>query len=632
MSESSTGTLKRYALLALLGVGGIGVVAVISAFVSATGSDAPPRLADGAEQLADEWSGEGAEPVRLRLDGSSGPTWVRDDGGKVELAPASTERSVDWERVETSDGHRLVGTADDGDTALQYEWLFRSGDPQARFTIRIPEIDVEKLRSDSFSTSFELPTGELQALGRRLQPRSVEEKELPHRVGPMIPQWLQWRSAGRTVTLDGWTGDGWSLREGSDGESLRLELHVWRPERHPAVQNCSDPSDDGTGTVALEAAATVTFAAAPRVVPSIIPEGEAAGAIPIFDAPEAHPDATFHGVRPDDPEDWTARAKTLAYGHSDSSDPRYGNGGLLGHDLGGTVVVPSKWADTDSVRSFARATADSGVDVAVRGARELPGDGEGRPLSSTLVAEEPHCGALFGAEGTATPSIAVPDFREFRGTFDAESLYTATGPAPSSARPYRLDGSRSELLDSALSSDLLRTLIDHRDVAAFATPLVGSRDPLVPAAKEALLKPERHGAWTVSPPFAESLANLSILRETEPIWVGSLSEWSEYWKRTRNARRRWTPEGDLRLRASGEEGVRGFTLLVGGAHLSDEDVAVEGADRVALRRGTAPTARAERARQTWMSWDLEPGESTRVRFGPDSPVSAMPPVRWTFVD
>jgi len=525
-----------------------------------------------------------------------------------------------------------VGSAETDGRTVRYEWLFRSGDPQARFSVRFPEVERTSLREQSFSTSFRLPTGELRALGRRLQPRSFQTSELPRHVGPTTPHWMQWRDAGRTVTLAGWTGDGWSLSKAPDGESLRLDLHVWRPEPHAAVQNCSEPDDDPP-TVALEATTTVTFAAAPRVVPSNLPDGKAAGAIPIFDAPGAHPDSAIRAARPAGPDNWAARAKTLAYGHSDSTDPRYGNGGLLGHDLGGTIAVPEQWADADPVRSFAGATAESGVDVAVRGAGAPPNGGDApTPSWGTLIADEPRCGALFGREGTLQPAVAVSDFRKFRGTLDEETLQSVTSPGPGSARPYRLDGSRSELLDSALSSDVLRTLLDHRDIATFATPLVGSRDPLVPAAEEALLEPERHGAWTVSPPVAESLADLSILKETEPLWVGSLSEWTTYWRRTRNARRRWSSEGNMRVRAAGEEGVRGFTLLVLGVHLSDEDVAVEGADRLELRRGRAPAARSGSTQHTWLSWDLKPGESARVRFGPEASVPTMPPVRWTFLD
>lgn len=630
-SESSSDFAStRYLLIALAGIAVLAVAGVTTAFVTGVGGGAPPQRIGDREQLTGDWPSDAGETVRIRLDRSSGPIWVRDGGTDLQLAPRAADQSIDWRHFDTGEGDRLVGTSRRHGTEIQYEWLFRSGDPQARFSVRLPEVDLETLRDETITTSFELPADQLRSLGRRLQLRQHDGGDLPRRLGPSIPLWVQWQGDGDALTFTDWSADGWSLRRTDNDEAFRVDLHVWRPQTHSALRDCELTSDDSAPTVALRADTTVTFGRAPRVVSSPLPEGRAAGVVPIFDLPAAHPDETLHDAQPNSPEDWAARAKTLAYGHSNSGDPRYGNGGLLGHDLGGTIALPAKWADAERVRQFVRATDGSGIDVAVRGADALPDGEDQKRRGTSSIAENLGCRALIGE--TPTTPAAVTGFRPFRGTFDAESLHPGHGRLPASGRPYRLDGSRSALVDSALASQTLQTLLEHRGTTAFSTPLLGSRNPLVPAAREALLSPERDGEWTLSSPFAESLANVSILRETEPIWVGSLSEIARYWRGIRRAQRRWTPNGDLLVQAGGDEPVPGFTLLVGGRHISKDSLTVEGADRVEVRHGSAPTTRDESLPQTWISWALKPGESTRIEFDGDSAGDEMSPVQWAVVD
>jgi hypothetical protein len=134
---------------------------------------------------------------------------------------------------------------------------------------------------------------------------------------------------------------------------------------------------------------------------------------------------------------------------------------------------------------------------------------------------------------------------------------------------------------------------------------------LIPAAKEALLHPERQGQWTLSSPFTSALTDLELLGEAHPLHVSSLSGVVDYWRRARRTDRRWTPDGDLLVATSGQTPLAGYTLVVDGARLSRETVTIDGAPGFQLR--TTPASAPPR---TWIFWRLEPDKTYRLSFDP----------------
>jgi len=604
------------------------LAAAAYAIIALTNGRPAVRDERGDEPLEDQWSRASGDPIHLRFDPSTGPVWGREDSRDVPLSPNPSGDSVDWRRTEVDSGLRFVGSVRRRGTDIEYVWRFRTGDPQARFSVHLPEVDLETLRSKVITVAFELPKGRLRAPDRRMRIRPVRSEDLPRNVGPLAPSWMEWSDGSEILSIANWNGDGSTLRR--SGDTRRIELHVWRPRLHGALRDCSLREDDSSPTVELRADTTVTFGGEPPVVRSLFPHGRVAGLAPIFDLPAAHPDSTLRAGQPDSPGDWARRAKTLAYGHSDSGDPRYGNGGLLGHDLAATVAVPADWRNAETVRAFARAVEDSGIEIAARGRRADEPNGDASTERRSTIDEQPRCRDLLGA-GSAAPPVAVTDFQPFRGAFDAESIHPPREVVPASASPFRLDGSRSALIDSALASPTLERLVEHRDFATFATPLVGTRNPLVPAADQALLSPEREGEWTLSEPFSKSLANLSILRDSEPIWVGGLSTIANYWRGTRRSRTGWTSGGDLLVRTDAERAVDGYTLVVG-RRLDGERLSLRPEADLQLRRSGAAPGRGDSAGETFLWWNARPDATYRLEFGPDSDLQPPEPVRWTIAE
>jgi hypothetical protein len=482
------------------------------------------------------------------------------------------------------------------------------GNPQARLSIRWDAPALSK-RTDPVTLRWHLPDGDARFLNNRLEIQTIQDSTSTS-VSPWRPAWLRWRGPESTLTLRGWSGDGFDIEATQGAPSV--DLKVWDPTQHPAAEDCEMASEGG-GQPAIVASALLVFGKETPLATSPLPGGQRAALSPMFDAQAAHPDATLRQGDARTAEDWVKRVRTLLYGHSSSDDPRYGNGGLLGHTLGGSIVVPARFADADAVADLKRSVASEAIDFAVRPDKETPKGFE------THFSAKTDC---------APPAEEAPTLRvseQISGSHGTSDLVATGGrlgsPAylkPADLVPTRLDGRRTSLVDQTVLRGRIDKLVDGHAQAAFTTPLLGSRNPLTPPAKEALLQPERWGEWTLHPDVSSALADLDHWTDAHPLMVAAPSRWVGYWRRARDVRLRWAPDGTLEAASSGGEDIEGFTLIFPNA--SDLSVSVDGNPVEGSRSARGAT-------RIW--WDLNGHRTHRISAREGQRLSPPAPVRWT---
>ncbi len=622
------GRLAALAILALLAGAGLWTYGWL---VGSPSGGPRFELADtSSPRLEAQWPAGGDRPVELRVDSSHGP--VRKlEGRRIALTPFADEANFEWRLHASDGGWAAVGRGSLAGGDLRALWRFQDGDPQATLEMSLSDVPLSTLLERDLRGTVRLPDGEMRASDPSMGLADRSALDLPHRLDPWTPTWLAWRGEQARLGIVGWTGDGVELARSEEGFEITFDL--WRREDHPGLEACSNDGESSP-TLDLTATATYQFGKTPAILRGRYPNGSMAALAPIFDLPSAHPDTTLHEGGAAGPDDWAARTRTLAFGHSETDDPRYGNGGLLGHGLGGTVVVPGDWYDHSAVESLRDELDERALEVAARGDSPKEASGLRSHLGGT-----PACASLLGDGESTPPAVVVSETVPFRSKLtsaihsDAGSaaprLSPPSAPIAAGARPFRLDGTRPQFLEEVLSEQNLDRLERERGLGTFATPLLGTRNPLVAAAKEALLSPERHGAWTLASAFATALVDLEITADSRPLVVRSLADLVDYWREARRTRLHWTHEGTLLVRSASDAPIRGFTLVADGVELSSSALSLEPDGDPTVRRFDHETGPGRPSPQTSITWDLAPETTYRLDFGDrTSALFEATPVEW----
>lgn len=585
------------------------------------------------------WPVEPTREVRLAVD-ADGPSLVRNAENLSLVPKADALSNLEW-RVRSGDGTtRLSATGRWHGETVRLDWQFASGNPQARLTVRLRDVPVRKLAQTRFSFHFSLPEGPVDVLADEFEVESVEDDTSESlRIPPVRPTWLRWRPGTRSMTWHRWSGDGVSVQPSEDS-SIALAFDLWRPRLHPSLQPCraSQTGDKAPGrderTVDLRATLTMSLGDAPRIFPAAFPSSHRGLLVPVFDLPSTHPDSQIEDATPRNAEDWAHRATTLAYGHSDPDDPRYGTGGLLGNGLGGTIVAPASYVGTDAFERLENELDGSAVGLAVRGRSGKKQAGEGE-APAIRIGNSVDCEAAADAFGESTPVALAGPLRPPKSPpTDALRGSERDGmpnfPIPTQPLPVRplvdqLDGSRQTLLDEVLGQSTLESLVEARGLALVATPFVASRNPLVPAAREALLDPERFGRWTIAPPFSNTLTELALTRESTPVGVVGLERTVRHLRTAQSTLLDWRADGTLRVDPThARGGADELTLVALGERFRRTSVEIDGEPpRHRMDSGNdRPDIR--------FSFELDDGDAHAVSFeGADGPPSGLEPVTWT---
>lgn len=587
--------------LMLIGLVTLGVAVLVGIFLyRASDDDAERRTAGDAArpgaELAAWASVDDAQAATLQVDPTSGPRLQIGDGASVALGPTAPDLTyTDWQ-VEPGEGRTfIIGQGRLGGASVRTTWTFADGNPQAHLDMVIRGLPASRL-ADDISATITLPGGQLDAL--------APMPAMPDAIaGPM--RWSGDDDAGPRLTFSNWSGE--AIRAGDDGATLVLDL--WDAARHPGLASCA-AVDDAPG-VELHAQMHLTVGSPTTLARWPYPSGQLAALVPVFDVASHHPDAELAQGTAPDAKRWVDRARTLVYGHSNADDPRYGNGGLLGHGLGATLVVPTKFAGDEAVKAFAKKLAETRVEIAPRDASVEGYEGASRVLG------EAKCADIAALAAGTTPGVILADSS---AKTMAGGLSAGATRWPATLRPTQLDGRLTSLLDQGLAPDALDGLVARHGVRAFSSPLVATRNPLIGAAKESLLEPERDGQWTVAADLAGALADLELWHEERPLLVTSMGAAARHVAQTRRVQWWWDDSGKLVVFNPRDRAIPGFTLAVRGTARASAGEKNPARTRLLTDEDAGAV--------TLMWWNLEPGVHTVSVSREGSAVSAPAAVQW----
>ncbi len=585
----------------IAGAAAILVVAVTILLVWGPGSapdDAPSvgELAGEAPPL-EAWADDDAAPVSVRLDPRRGPIIDLDETTEFAITPTTEGLDLDWQLRRSGSTTQFVGDGRLDGARVRAVWTLVEGNPQAHLQFSLSEVPAAWLADDLVLTA-QLPPGEAQRRATRSDTAVL------------------WRDGDYELSYSNWSGEQLASggQAGQAAQASLLSFILWSKANAPGWARCEDASDEHT--IELAATTTMTIGASPPAAGWPYSKGHQAQVVPIFDDPAHHPDDEISQGTAPSAEKWLGRARTLAYGHSDPSDPRYGNGGLLGHGLGGTIIIPAQFMGNDGIERFSGSLVGTGVEVAPRTAAD-----EGFDRRSRLI-EDADCEALLKASDRQAPAV-VTQLRLAASPEPQDSL----GPGPvghaAALEAGRLNGRLKTLITKGLDPDSLERVADQQTQMVFSTPFVATRNPLIGAATEGLLEPERGGHWTVAARFASALADVELWREAAPLSVTSLGDAVLYAAKTRRVGLEWDQSGALIVHNPNDQPINGFTLeFIGRAtatladqRLPSRSLAVDGARETTL---------------LW--WDLQPG-SSRIEFSIEGADGAPPAaVRWTVTE
>lgn len=522
--------------------------------------------------------------------------------------------SLDWQKTEQDGQTLLVARSTWRESPVVWRWEFTKGDPQIGLSIELESLPAHLL-GDPITATIELPSGELTHYTDALYPDTIQDSA---RLNSWGPRWAQWSSGSDALTVTGWDSDEVLFTHSND--SNQIELVLWDPAAHPPVTDC----EEGAQPLRLQRRVDITIGRKLPVLTSRLEAGYQAGVAPVFLEPKFHPVEGLTDAGSADARSWSKRIKTLLHGYSAEDDPRFGNGGLLGLELGGAIAVPAAWADDPVVAELAETVKDTRVELLFEG--KTPSDQHATLVNAHTCASSSDGTTPVLELGTTRGSIRANSLRPGVALTigDAAVRDRLPGFIPGKRPTMTLDvmnGQRKLLTRDLLSQSTLQQLIEARGINWFAAPLVATRNPLTPAAKEALLSPERRGNWTLSSHTQRALGGVELASEQERILFSSPAKMSSYWASARQVVLRELPDGSVAA-INPNEAITGFTLIAPG-HLTPTvtDAELSGAEVLAAANGDL---------QTWFWFDLPHGV-TRVDFQEQGdPQENLTAIFWRF--
>jgi hypothetical protein len=516
------------------------LAALIALLITACDKPAPapgkPPSPQAPEVDAPAWFAP-EQPVTAITLTALGPTLALGDK-TVALAPVLANDASPWSAQGQSG---LAHAARWHDATLSQHWTIAQGNPTLAADLSTDLLPAQA-ESEPLTLTLQLPPGQLDLLDDTLHVRAVETQAATH---AWTPGWLRWRSGEHTLTFMHAGGERMEVSRDDQGVTLRWTL--WQPDAHPLLKGCGERLKSWS----LAASWSVTLGDRAPVVASRLPGGYQAALAPAFIDPALTGRKDLKEGAAVSAQDWLARARTLIHGHSASTDPRFGNGGLLGGQLGGTLSAPATIAADLAVQAYIRELPAQTIEIAAEDAAGA---------HNTLFSGQPDCKHLAPPNDKATPvalalggvTSKLPDLLTSAPAVGHNLPLTATLPA--------LNGQRSTLTTAALSRASLQNLQRQRGLSWFATPLVASRNPLIAASREALLEPERQGHWTLHAELAAALGEVELLQESETLLFAPVGALMRHWRAAQRVRISPLPDGSWLLHNPGPA-IPGFTLI-----------------------------------------------------------------------
>lgn len=537
------------------------------------------------------------------------PTFKRQDfSWTPNLLPEGTKPGS-W-KTNTKDGVSKVSLETTfAGRPLDASWTMTQGDPQALWQVRLDKIELPRLAQPiEFTTT--LPPGELTYLDSTMSRRTLGKRRVT--LHSWDPQWIQWRSGKDVITFSGWSVDHLTLTANDKG-GVDLTFALWSPQQHPPVSACEVQGRSG---LSLAHHMLVSFGTRHDLSPARLPSGFEAAIVPVF--------KHASGAKAPNASDWNMRVQTLLHGHSDKQDPRHGNGGLAGTNLGGSIVYPSDLGDIS-------AKTLKNMPASINAVHDRPPRGSDE--AGAFVAQNFPCKAVLGRRKSSAQHILVElqgdhDGRQLNslaqrtayklGDRKIQSLPPAFVPGlPAHLVMTTLQANKRMLTDQMLSTAYLQQLRQSQGIAWFAVPLVATRNPLSQASKTQLLAPERQGHWTLDATLAKSLGALELAQEERTVTSMSIRKLIAHKRAMDALRLHELPNGSLEIHNPGPE-ITGATFVTPTAStIVINGEAAANTKTVTLKEGTT---------QTWFWLNLPKGKTTLNTQ--EGQALGLPPTQW----
>ncbi len=523
-----------------------------------------------------------SESVAL-VASDAGPQIYVSPKEKVSLSPVWEGLELTWAHTQEGKNITFTGEGQWNEKPAVATFVVAQGNPQATFSLEVQGLTRADLRAHTARPRLVLPVGDVHLLNNQMRVAPFVPSEEPTVVDGWTPGWMRWVGQGRTIQFSQWQADQTRVSE-VEGGKLEVEFDFFDVDAQLHMDGCKDL--DG-----LEAKAQlryiVTVGQAPMLVLGRFPGGFRAIVAPIFDDPRNHPSAAYSKTGAKEDAKFSKRARTLLLGHSDTTDPRHGNGGLAPAHLGGTVAWNG--VEGDALRAL-KTQLPVGSEVVGPDVR----------LEGECEVDAPKLLKPFAIGGTQPYNAGYRNAVSAGTTPRSDGVYY----------PVQLSGEKTQLLGQAMGDLYLQRLERERGLFVFSTPFVATRNPLVPAAKDTILQPERDGKWTLDPAFAKALAAMELNAETSALGFTSIGNLARYRTQSQGAMLAWTAQGEVKVVGAPDDS----TVLVEGAFTPDTNT---------IRRADVEDRRQQP--QTWMFVGA-PEANITMGLQPDQQLT---PIEWS---
>jgi len=326
---------------------------------------------------------------------------------------------------------------------------------------------------------------------------------------------------------------------------LAIDWPLW-----PGLEDIGDCLDD-SATQHVSMRLVVGIGDAPIASALSIPAEARMVSTPIFVDPSTLGISHLADAQADSPRDLSRRLRALAYGHSDRDDPRYGNGGLLAHNLGGVFAIPARWWDDPAIEQLRSSLDGSSIEVIP----DSPVAGDSSS-NSTILAKTNDCAALTAGDDNERPTtIIIPDLDT-----DVPLDTPVAAPFDPVVSPGVLPSDRDELLDRLFDVGAPDGLAAPGTRRPAIVPVVATRNPLVDIASDSILSPDRNGHWNLDDALARRLTGLDFDDDAHRRHTTGFSPLRQRLDEQSESLAHWTPDGALELAPPGD-GLRDLYFL-----------------------------------------------------------------------
>lgn len=464
---------------------------------------------------------------------AEGPRWLTDSGELLLQGPTIIDRPWEWTTHTLQEWTLARGTYQSQDLELRAH-LWTSPNLGMALIDLEATISADELASPLDvltlvpSTTATILTAELSTKpSTELSPQEVilasrfDDATLPvHLFTPA-------KAAGRLV-------------KGPDPQTTTIAWEPWpKLDSLAPCPTLNDEQDRRRRTSKLRL--IIQFGPQPLAIAAPTPSTAQALATPVFVDPPRLSNNAWADGRAQDALELSRRIRALSFGHSNSDDPRYGNGGLLANHLGASFAIPTDWWDDEPIQRLRQDLKDTTVEL-------IPHLTQGPRLddspSAALLSDEPCLDLRPPQDEPHLPPQLVLNRHQ-----TAPFTIPIAADLPPRLTIGKTSSERSRILNHLFHIGNNDGLFAHQSYRLLAIPLIATRNPLEPMAEQALLSPERNGHWTLHDSLTRELSTWELESKADTLHAMSLNQFLDHRATHSRAFAIITPhKGDLEYR------------------------------------------------------------------------------------